>query len=65
MIEGVVAPFDQRYEDPALAVNVTEPPAQKVVGPDALIVGAGSAFTVIVVGDEAALQPLALVTVTL
>ena len=38
MTEGVVAPFDQRYVEPVLAVSVTLPPAQNVVGPDAVIV---------------------------
>ena len=65
MIDGVVAPFDQRYEEPALAVSVTEPPTQKVVGPDALIVAAGSGLTVTAVADDVALQPFAFATVTL
>ena len=64
-IDWVVAPFDQRYEVPALAVRVTEPPSQNVVGPPAVIVAAGSAFTVTVVAVLVALQPAALVTVTL
>ena len=39
------------------AVNVTEPPAQKVVGPPAVIVGtAGIGFTVIVNPAEAVLE---------
>ena len=33
---------------PALEVSVTEPPAQKLVGPPGFIVAVGSAFTVIV-----------------
>ncbi len=38
-------------------VNVTEPPAQKVVGPFALIVGvAGAALTATTVGIDVALQ---------
>ena len=62
-IDCVVAPFDQRYDAPALAVSVTEPPAQNVVGPDAEIVGiAGLAFTVTPVADDVAVQPVALVT---
>lgn len=49
-MEAVVAPFDQRYEVPAEDVSVTDPPAQKVVGPPAEIVGvAGNALTVTVV----------------
>ena len=65
MIDDVVAPFDQRYEAPALAVSVTEPPAQNVVGPEGVIVAEGSAFTVTAVAALVALQPAALVTVTL
>ena len=45
---------------------MTEPPAQNVVGPPALITGVdGFALTVTVVAAEVALQPLAFVTVTL
>ena len=41
---------------PVLDVNVTDPPAQKVVGPPAVIVGAtGHALTVTVVGKLAVL----------
>ena len=49
---------------PALEVNVTLPPAQKVNRPPAVIVGvAGSGLTVTTVAAEAALwHPLALVT---
>ena len=65
-IDCVVAPFDQRYPLDAGAVSVTEPPAQKVVGPPAVITGVdGFALTVTVVDAEVALQPLAFVTVTL
>jgi len=51
---------------PALEVNVTLPPAQKVKGPPAVIVGvAGKAFTVTTVAaDDALWQPDALVTWT-
>jgi hypothetical protein len=46
-MEAVVAPFDHKYDVPADEVKVTEPPAQKVIGPPALMVGCeGSAFTV-------------------
>ena len=52
--------------NPAGAVRVTEPPVQKVVEPFGVIVGvAGAAFTVTFVAALVALQPLALVTVTL
>src|SRR3954471_14158994 len=37
-IACVVAPFDQRYDAPLLAVSVTLPPGQNVVGPLAVIV---------------------------
>jgi hypothetical protein len=46
-------------------VRVTEPPAQNVVGPPAVIVGVGGGLTVTVVAAEVALQPFAFVTVTL
>jgi archaellum component FlaF (FlaF/FlaG flagellin family) len=64
-IEAVVAPVDQRYEAPPDAVSVTLPPAQKVVGPPAVMPAVGIAFAVTTVGAEVALQPLASVTVTL
>ena len=60
----VVAPVDQRYEEPALAVSVTDPPAQNVVGPDGVTVAVGSAFTVTAVAALVALQPLPSVVVT-
>jgi len=66
LIDCVVAAFDQRYEAEDGAVSVTEPPAQNVVEPPAVITGVdGFALTVTVVDAEVALQPLALVTVTL
>ena len=46
-------------------MSTTLPPAQKVVGPPALIVAIGSGFTVTLVAALMALQPLAAVTVTL
>jgi hypothetical protein len=64
LIDCVVAPVDQRYDDPAEAVSVTLPPAQNVVGPPAVMVTVGLAFTVTVVAAEVVLQPLAFVTVT-
>jgi hypothetical protein len=55
LIEAVVAPVDHKYEVPVEAVNVTDPPAQNVVGPPAVIVGVeGKAFTVTVVPTLAA-----------
>jgi hypothetical protein len=63
-IDDVVAPVDQRYELPLDAVSVTLPPAQNVVGPPAVMLAVGLAFAVTTVGEDVALQPLALVTVT-
>ena len=49
-MDDVVAPVDHKYEFPALEVNVTDPPAQNVVEPPAVIVGAaGAGLTVIIV----------------
>ena len=56
LILDVVAPVDHKYVVPALDVRVTEPPAQNVVGPEAVIVGvAGSALTLTTVAAETAL----------
>ena len=69
MIACVVAPFDQRYDAPgpaALAVSVTLPPPQSVVGPLAVIDGAGGfVLTKTLVEAELARQPEASVIVTL
>ena len=52
----MVAPVDHKYPFPELEVNVTDPPAQKVVGPPAVMVGAeGAGLTVTVVAALAAL----------
>ena len=64
LIDCVVAPFDHEYALPLDAVSVTEPPVQKVVAPEAVIVGAGSGFTVTAVAGDVALQPFASTTVT-
>jgi hypothetical protein len=64
-MDGVVSPVDQRYEAPADAVSVTDPPSQNVVAPEGVIVAAGRALTVTVVAGDVALQPFAFVTVTL
>ena len=45
-------------------VNVTLPPGAKVIGPLAVMVAVGSAFTVTFVFTELAEHPLALVTLT-
>jgi hypothetical protein len=62
VIDWVVALLLQMYENPAGAVSVTDPPAQKVVGPPAVIVGVlGGVFTVTVMALEIELvQPLAM-----
>ena len=65
-IDCDVAPVDHAYVKPAGAVSVTLPPVQKVVGPPAVIAGVeGFGLTVTVVAALVALQPFALVTVTL
>ena len=52
-MDCVVAPFDHKYEFPALEVRVTDPPVQKVVEPPAVIVGAeGGDEIVTVTGEE-------------
>ncbi|MNE05540.1 hypothetical protein D3C80_981080 [compost metagenome] len=65
MIDGVVAPFDHVFPVADEEVKVTDPPAQNVVGPPAVIVGvAGSGLTVTVVAVEVAEQdPFDTVTV--
>jgi hypothetical protein len=63
-MEEAVDPVLQRYALPVEAVSVTEPPLQKVVAPEALIVAAGEVTTVTVVAIEVALHPLTSVTVT-
>ena len=65
MIELVVALVDQVFPVGSDEVNVTEPPAQNVVGPPGVIVGAaGGAVTVIVVPALVELQvPFETVTV--
>jgi hypothetical protein len=67
LIEAVVAPLDHKYVLPAttgLALNVTEPPWQKVNGPLAKIFAVGSGLTVTIVAAEVFEQPAAVVTVT-
>ena len=50
---------------PAFAVRVTVPPAQNVVGPEAVMLAVGAGFTPTLTGAEVAEQPLLSVTVTL
>ena len=65
-IEAVVAPPGvQTLLTGLLLLRVTLPPAQKVVGPPAVIVGvAGNGFTVTTVGADVAVQPFASVICT-
>ena len=62
VIEAVVAPVDQRYDVPPLAVSVTGVEGHAVVGP--VIVAVAGGFTVMVF-DALFGQPVAFVTVTL
>jgi hypothetical protein len=66
LILCVVAPVDHNQVVPELEVSVTLPPAQKVVGPPTVIVGAkGKVFTVTTVGaDDGLWHPFAFVTCT-
>lgn len=50
---------------PALAVRVTFPPAQNVVGPEAVMLAVGAGLTATFVGADVAVQPFVSVTVTL
>jgi hypothetical protein len=51
----VVAPVDQVFPDTAEEVNTTEPPAQNVVGPPAVMIGAaGIGLTVTLIVFETA-----------
>lgn len=43
VIDCVVSPVDHKYVDAAEDVNVTEPPAQKVVGPPGVTIGVAGA----------------------
>ena len=64
VMDCVVAPLFQRYELPALAVNTTEPPVQKLVTPFGVMVAAGTGLTLMVTGAETALHPAPFVTCT-
>ena len=53
----VVSPFDHRYEELAVEVRVTLPPAQNVVGPEGVMVGvAGRGLTVTDVASDGRLR---------
>ena len=60
---AVVAEVDHKYPVPPEAVNNTEPPWQKVVGPSGVITAVGRELTVIALLFES-VQPPELVTVT-
>ena len=60
----MVAPVLHNHDAPADAVSNTDPPAQKVVGPTAVIVAAGNGFTVTTVAADVAEHPLLSVIVT-
>lgn len=58
VIDWFVEPFDQRLPEAEEEVKVTDPPAQKLVAPLAVMVGVtGFAFTVTVVEAEVAEHP--------
>ena len=59
----VVAPVDQVFPVAEDEVNVTDPPAQNVIGPLAVMVAVGLFVTVTTVGADVAEQ-LPLLTVT-
>ena len=57
-MDCVVAPLDQLFPVVDEEVKVTEPPAQKVVGPLGVIVGvAGNGVTVTTVAADVEVQP--------
>lgn len=64
VILEVIELSDHRYEFPAPALSVTEPPWQKVRGPFAEILAVGNALTVTFTIAEVAEQPFPSVTVT-
>jgi hypothetical protein len=59
----VVAPVDHKYVVPALEVSVTLPPAQKVNGPPADIVGVAGIEPTVMVVVAVPVNPLPSVTV--
>ena len=65
VIDWVVSPVDHKFPLEAEEVNTTDPPAQNVVGPPAVITGTeGIGLTVTVVGADVDVQPKPLLTVT-
>ncbi len=66
VIDGVVAPFDQRYDaKPPGADNVAESEAPQSTSFDAVMTGAGVGLTLTTTGALVAEQPFASVVVTL
>ncbi len=61
VIAWEVAPVLHKYETPEFAVNTTDPPIQKLVGPPAVIVEA-TVLTVRLVAADVFVHPLAPVT---
>lgn len=61
---AVVALLLHKYVFPPDAVSVTLPPEQKVVGPPAVIAGAGTGFTETFVIVEVLMHPEAFATDT-
>ena len=60
---GVVAPVLNKFPVAAEEVTTTLPPAQKVSGPLAVMVGVGSGLTVTVIGADVPPHGPAVVTV--
>ena len=64
-MDCVVAPFDQRFPVADDEVKVTLPPLQKVVAPEAVIVGvSGPAVSVTTVAADVPVAQVPLFTVT-
>ncbi len=58
VIDCVVAPLLHAYELPAVAVNTTFAPSQKVVAPFGVIDTGGDVFTVTFTGGDVSTHPL-------
>ena len=57
VVGKTVVPLNHLYDAPALAVNTTEPPEQKVKGVVVESVTTGNGLTVIAIATEVDLQP--------
>jgi hypothetical protein len=60
LMDCVVAPVDHSHEFAMFAFSVTDPPWQKVVGPFAVMLATGCAFTITATLDEVSLHALLL-----